>query len=127
MLKTSKQNMTRKTHREFFEIDDDGWTVPDGYPPTITQKILVDDLDPVAKTGQRSLLMRFAPGAATTEPFAHEECEEVLIYEGDLVVGDKDAGTVQFHAPAYACRPGHVVHGPFRSEGGCLMFVHFHY
>ena len=119
--------MTRKTHLEFKQIDNQGWTVPDGYPPTITQKILVDDLDPAAKTGQRSLLMRFAPGAATTEAFAHEECEEVFVYEGDLIVGDKDAGTVHFHAPAYACRPGNVRHGPFRSEGGCLMFVHFHY
>ena len=119
--------MTSKTHLEFVQIDEKGWSVPEGYPPTITQKLLVDDLDPAAKTGQRSLLMRFAPGAATTEPFAHAECEEVFIYEGDLIVGSDPNDAVQFHAPAYACRPGNVWHGPFRSERGCLMFVHFHY
>lgn len=119
--------MTRKTHREFFQVNDDDWSVPDGYPPTITQKILVDDLDPITKTGQRSLLMRFASGAETAAPFAHEECEEVFIYEGDLIVGNENTGATQFHAPAYACRPGNVLHGPFRSQGGCLMFVHFHY
>lgn len=118
--------MSLKTHLEFFSVSTKGWTVPDGYPNSITQKILVDDLDPVTKTGQRSLLMRFASGAATSEPFAHEECEEVFIYEGDLIVGDKGA-EVQFRAPAYACRPGNVWHGPFRSETGCTMFVHFHY
>lgn len=118
--------MKAKIHKEFHQVDAVGWETPEGYPPAVTQKILADNLDPATKTGTRSLLMRFAPGAATSEAFAHDECEEVFIYEGDLVVGT-GAEAQQFHAPTFACRPGNVLHGPFSSENGCLMFAHFHY
>lgn len=118
--------MSSKIHKEFHVIDDAGWHTPEGYPPGVTQKILADNLDSEAKTGTRSLLMRFAPGAATTEAFAHDECEEVFIYEGDLIVGSGETAQ-QFQAPTFACRPGNILHGPFSSEHGCIMFAHFHY
>lgn len=118
-----------KPHREFFAVSDDGWETPEGYPPGFTQKILSDDLDPVRRTGSRTLVMRIAPGAFTTAVFRHDECEEVFVYEGDLIVGGPGDGTggARFDAPAYACRPGDAPHGPFRSETGCAMFVLFSY
>lgn len=90
--------MSGKPHLEFFEIGEDGWHTPDGYPSGVTQKILADNLNEKTKTGTRSLLMKFVSAAATTEAFSHAECEEVFVYSGDLIVGSGDAA-VQFHAP----------------------------
>ena len=119
-----------KPHREFHALDmDSGWAPPRGYPPTIEQKILSSDIDERAKMGSRTRLLRFAPGGFTTAPFVHDHWEEVYLIEGDLVVGS-DAhgkGGEPFKAPTYACRPPGVFHGPFRSEGGCVLFeIHYY-
>jgi hypothetical protein len=112
----------------FFAIDLDGadWHTPDGYPTTICQTILVDTLDPVRRTGVRMLVMRFDPGAATEGTITHAEAEDVFVFSGDLVVGGADGeAAVTYTAPAFACRPGGVRHGPFASKTGCLMYVRF--
>ena len=55
---------TGKPHLEFIALDmGDGWETPPGYPEGIKQKILASDLDETAKTGSRSRLLRFDPGA----------------------------------------------------------------
>lgn len=107
-----------KPHLEFFTIDmATGWEVPAGYPSGIQQKVLAGALDEARRSGSRSRLLRFAPGAFTTVPFEHEYWEEVFLVSGTLWVG----GTV-FRPWTYACRPPHVPHGPFRSDEGCLLF-----
>ena len=111
-----------KEHLEFFALDlAAGWETPAGYPPGIQQKILSGQLDERGRTGCRSRLLRFLPGAFSTVPFEHEYWEEVFLVSGTLTVGGKT-----FTPHTYACRPPHVPHGPFKSDGGCLLFeIHY--
>jgi len=114
-----------KPHLEFCPLDmETGWAVPPGYPEGIKQKILASDIDETAKTGSRTRLLKFDPGTYTTKPFVHDHWEEVYLLSGDLVVGcnDQGEGGEKFSDTAYACRPPAVFHGPFKSEGGCLLF-----
>jgi hypothetical protein len=119
-----------KPHLEFHRVDmDTGWVTPAGYPAGIEQKILADALDEERKSGSRTRLLRFAPGVFTTAPFVLDHWEEVYLVAGDLTVGN-DAhgrGGENFPAGTYACRPPGAVHGPFKSEGGCLLYeIHYY-
>ena len=118
-----------KPHREFFAIDLDGdWTPVPGYPDGIAYKTLADNLDPVARTGTRSRLVRFAPGVLLDRRVRHDHWEEVYVIDGDLVVIDPDTRTqTAFPKHAYACRPADVPHGPFTSHTGCLLFELHYY
>ena len=54
----------------------------------------------------------------------------MYLVEGDLIVGNDENGEggEKFDAPTYACRPPGVHHGPFKSDGGCVMFeLHYYY
>ena len=119
-----------KPHLEFTELDmSAGWETPPGYPPGIKQKVLASDLDESAKTGSRSRLLRFDPGAFSTQPFVHDHWEEVYLVEGEIIVGNDEHGEggERFNPPTYACRPPGVHHGPFKSETGCLLFELHYY
>ncbi|MBL0375399.1 cupin [Rhizobium sp. KVB221] len=120
----------QKEHKEFHavEMDGDGWHSPPGYPEEIEQKILAGSLDEINKTGNRTRLLRFRPGAYTTKPFVHDYWEEVYLISGDLIVGDANpAERISSFAPnTYACRPPGIYHGPFKSETGCLL-LELHY
>ena len=122
--------MTGKPHLEFFNVDmGDGWETPAGYPSGIQQKILVSDLDETSKTGGRTRLLRIGHGVFTTEPFVHDHWEEVYLLEGDLIVGNdaQGQGGEKFIGPTYACRPPGAPHGPFKSDGGCVMYeIHYY-
>jgi len=111
-----------KEHLEFFTLDlSSGWETPPGYPQGIEQKILAGHLYEEQKKGSRTRLLRFQPGAYTTQPFEHDYWEEVFQVAGTLTVGGKT-----FRPFTYACRPPHAPHGPFRSEEGCLLLeIHF--
>ena len=114
-----------KVHDEFRAVDmTEGWEVPPGYPAGIQQKILSGALDETAKRGSRSRLLRFEPGVFTTAPFVHEYWEEVFLVSGDLTVGNDEQGNggEAFKPFTYACRPPGAFHGPFKSEGGCILF-----
>ncbi len=113
-----------KEHLEFFAIDlTTGWETPQGYPAGIQQKILSGFLDEQARRGSRTRLLRFEPGAFTTQPFVHEFWEEVFQLSGTLTVGGETFGPM-----TYACRPPHVYHGPFSSEKGCLLLeIHYYH
>ena len=120
----------QKEHKEFHSIamDGDEWHSPPGYPPGIEQKILAGRLDEDRKAGNRTRLLRFKPGAYTTQPFVHDYWEEVYLLSGDLTVTDpKHREQARSFAPnTYACRPPGVPHGPFTSERGCVL-LEFHY
>jgi hypothetical protein len=118
-----------KPHLEFAPVDlASGWEVPPGYPPGIQQKILAGALDERRGRGTRTRLLRFEPGTFTTAPFVHEYWEEVYLISGDLTVGNDSQGRggEVFTPPTYACRPPGAKHGPFRSDGGCLL-LELHY
>jgi hypothetical protein len=114
-----------KLHDEFHTLDmESGWEVPVGYPSGIQQKILSGLLDEQGKRGSRSRLLRFKPGVFTTKPFVHDYWEEVFLVSGDLIVGNDEQGNggEAFKPFTYACRPPGAFHGPFKSEGGCILF-----
>jgi hypothetical protein len=118
-----------KEHKEFHSLDmNDGWHVPAGYPVGIEQKILSGALDEQGKRGSRTRLLRFKPGVYTTAPFVHEYWEEVFLLSGDLIVGNDERGEggERFAPNTYACRPPGAYHGPFKSEGGCVL-LEMHY
>jgi hypothetical protein len=119
-----------KLHDEFHTIDmKDGWEVPHGYPPGIEQKILAGSLDEEKHAGSRTRLLRFAPGIYTKAPFVHTYWEEVYLVSGDLTVGNdaQGEGGEAFAPNTYACRPPGAFHGPFKSNGGCLLLeIHYY-
>lgn len=121
--------MSFKQHLEFTRLAmDEGWETPPGYPAGIQQKILSGRLEEDHARGNRTRLLRFAPGAFTTEPFVHAYSEEVYLLQGDLIVGnDADGnGGERFEGPTYAVRPPGAWHGPFKSETGCML-LEIHY
>ena len=119
-----------KEHTEFYSVDmADGWATPAGYPEGMKQKILSGALDEEAKFGTRTRLLRFEPGVFSKVPFVHDYWEEVYLVSGDLTVGnDEDGNGGESFAPnTYACRPPGAYHGPFKSEGGCLLLeIHYY-
>ncbi|MEI2386702.1 cupin [Breoghania sp. JC706] len=120
-----------KEHKEFHSIDmgTEGWHTPPGYPSGIQQKILAGELDEVNKRGNRTRLLRFQPGVFTTKPFVHDYWEEVYLVSGDLTVGNDENGDggENFKPNTYACRPPAAYHGPFKSEGGCVLLeIHYY-
>jgi hypothetical protein len=119
-----------KPHLEFHRIDmRSGWQTPAGYPAGIEQKILAGALDETAKSGSRTRLLRFQAGVYTTAPFVHDYWEEVFLVEGDLTVGNdaQGQGGESFRSGTYACRPPGAAHGPFKSNGGCLLLENHYY
>ncbi|MDE0227503.1 MAG: hypothetical protein OXJ62_01440 [Spirochaetaceae bacterium] len=117
-----------RVHREFHRIDpEQGWEVPAGYPDGIEQKILSGGLDERRKSGARTRLLRFRPGAYTTEQFVHDYWEEVFLVSGDLIVGSRGGDRETFTPHTYACRPPGVLHGPFESLTGCLLLESHYY
>ena len=119
-----------KPHLEFVRLEmNEGWETPPGYPAGIQQKLLASDLDEENKMGSRTRLLRFEPGEYSTVPFIHDHWEEVFLFEGDLIVGNDAQGNggESFAAPTYACRPPGAPHGPFKSEGGCMLYeIHYY-
>lgn len=119
-----------KKHEEFHAIDmSGGWERPDGYPPGIEQKILSGRLDGARRQGSLTRFLRFAPGAFTKAPVVHDYWEEVYLVSGNLIVGNdaQGKGGESFKSNTYACRPPGVVHGPFKSETGCLLLeIHYY-
>lgn len=119
-----------KGHKEFHTLAlNEGWENLPGYPAGIQQKIIAGSLDETRKRGNRTRLLRFAPGVHTTKPFVHDYWEEVFLVSGDLVVGNDEHGNggEKFEGPTYAVRPPGAYHGPFKSERGCLLLeTHFY-
>lgn len=94
----------------------DDWKPVEGLERIAEELTLAIDAD----SGDYTRLTRFAPGVDTT-PFgekSHAYPEEILIIEGSLY----DAAIDRWLRKGdYASRPPGEVHGPFRTEEGCLV------
>ncbi len=120
----------RKPHLEFTSVSmKEGFHPVPGYPPGFYEKILAGTLDEKNGHGSRARLLRIDPGAFSTVPFVHEYWEEVFMLSGDLIVGNdaKGNGGEKFTGPTYACRPPGAAHGPFKSDGGCILLEQHYY
>jgi hypothetical protein len=71
-------------------------------------------------TGDVTRLTRFLPGADTSDdgPKVHDYAEEVFVLEGRLYDAAFDRW---LSAGDYASRPPGELHGPFRTESGCVV------
>ncbi|CAF3479917.1 hypothetical protein SNK03_010980 [Fusarium graminearum] len=85
--------------------------------PGVDELVLNED----KQTGRRTTLQRWQPGARNQQDvFIHDYVEEIYMAEGDLYDENLQQG---WSTGAYAYRKPGMRHGPFRSEGGCLMFI----
>ena len=94
----------------------DHWTAVTGLEGIAEEITLSIDPD----SGEYTRLTRFLPGADTT-PFggkSHAYPEEVFIVSGRLY--DQAFG-LWLEAGHYASRPPGEVHGPFRTDIGCVV------
>jgi quercetin dioxygenase-like cupin family protein len=73
-----------------------------------------------AKTGDYTRLTRFMPGADTSSfgPKSHDYPEEIMVIEGSLYDAAFDRWLV---VGDYASRPPGEVHGPFKTDRGCVV------
>ena len=113
-----------KPAMEFSQLDlTTGWMSPPGFETApIKQRILSSDIDEKKKTGGRTRLLRYEPGAYLPQSFVHDYWEEAYVLEGDMIV----AG-VKFLAHTYCCRPPGIPHGPFGSDTGCIVLeIHYY-
>jgi hypothetical protein len=72
------------------------------------------------ETGEYTRLTRFFPGADTKDfgGKSHDYPEEVFVVSGRLY---DEAFSLWLEAGHYASRPPGKVHGPFRTEEGCVV------
>ena len=107
---------TRTYWNPLFAEHDDEWQPVEGLEGMAEELTLAID----EETGDYTRLTRFLPGADTT-PFggkSHDYPEEVIIVEGRLY----DAAFDRWLSKGdYASRPPGEVHGPFRTDEGCLV------
>ncbi len=103
-----------KKELEFFDVSALPWEPVPGFAG-LEQKILAGD----KTSADVSRLARMAAEADFDEPLVHDFWEEIWILEGS--VHDKRTG-LTYTAGMYACHPPGMVHGPFASTEGCLMF-----
>jgi len=92
------------------------WTAVSGLEGMVEELTL--SMDPA--TGEYTRLTRFQPGADTT-PFggkSHGYPEEVFVVSGRLY---DQAFDLWLEAGHYASRPPGEVHGPFKTETGCVV------
>ena len=120
---------TGKEHREFFSIDMTcGWET---VAPGIEAKILAGAMDEAARKGHLNRIVRWAPHAVIYGIRVHDFYEEVFVAAGTLLVAtpEDSAHFEAFAAPAFACRPPHAKHGPFKAgPKGCVLFeTQFYY
>lgn len=91
------------------------WTPIEGMEEAEELTLAIDE-----KTGDYTRLTRFKPGANTSSFGAqsHLYPEEILMLEGTLY---DEAFDKWLEAGDYASRPPGEIHGPFRTETGCVV------
>jgi hypothetical protein len=93
------------------------WSWLEGLEGQVEQVVLSHD----PTTGEFTRLTRFHPGANNTTAFGatvHDHPEEILILSGRLW---DEAFGMWLEAGHYTSRPLGEVHGPFRTEEGCVV------
>lgn len=92
------------------------WTAVPGLEGMAEELTL--SIDPLS--GEYTRLTRFFPGAETTSfgGKRHDYPEEVFIVDGRLYDAARDLWLEPGH---YASRAPHELHGPFKTEAGCLV------
>jgi hypothetical protein len=111
--------MSKSTTRYWNPLAADGrahWTPVAGLEGMAEEVTL--SIDPT--TGEYTRLTRFLPGADTTRfgGKSHDYPEEVFVVSGRLY---DQAFDLWLEAGHYASRPGGEVHGPFKTEVGCVV------
>jgi hypothetical protein len=108
---------TRATYWNPFDTcNDDKWETIAGTDGLLEQLTLAID----EETGDYTRLTRFRPGADTSAAGTkcHDYPEEVFIISGSLY----DQAFDRWLKPGdYASRPPGELHGPFRSDEGCVV------
>lgn len=98
------------------------WQAPDDYEgrsradtvPGLSVKLLREH----PETGAYTLLARHAPGWSDLRLESHDTWEELLLLEGDYLMG----ATGAIRAGAYIFRPGSRPHGPQATRAGAVWF-----
>ena len=92
------------------------WSPIEGLEGTAEELTLSSDPD----TGEYTRLTRFLPGADTSSfgGKCHDYPEEVFVVSGRLYDAAFDTWLEVGH---YASRPPGEVHGPFRTDSGCVV------
>jgi len=95
----------------WINIEDIPWKV-------LKEGIYVKVLSSDPETGTYTRLLKFDPGARTSEVSIHNFWEEVFVLKGSII--DETAG-MQVREGFYICREPGTKHGPFKSLDGCLL------
>jgi hypothetical protein len=101
---------------EFFDAEAIPWS-PVARQPGVSERMLAHD----PSGGLLTRMVRWAPGVDTSHAgeVAHDYFEEVFILSGSIHDLTLDQ---TFAAGYYACRPPGMVHGPWTTAEGCVMF-----
>lgn len=91
------------------------WRHAEGYPEGVSEKIL--NRDP--ETGSYTRLLKFEPGATTTETMTHDHYEEVYVIKGELI---DLVQNLTCKEGFYGYRHPGMKHGPYTSPTGCITF-----
>ena len=110
-----------KVNLDFHDVDTENGFETRPSNPKVHLKVLGDTLDAEAKTGIRTRLIKLDPGCRTPEAHDHPFWEELYVISGDLISIDADGSERVHNAPSYASRSPGTMHGPVRSENGCLI------
>jgi hypothetical protein len=116
---TARNNMSKTTITYWNPLNPDNsaqWQPIDRLRGMAEELTLSIDVE----TGEYTRLTRFHPGADTT-PFggkSHPYPEEVLVVSGRLY---DQAFDMWLEAGHYASRPPGEIHGPFRTDVGCVV------
>ena len=96
--------------------NDHEWSDIEGMEGLAEEITLAMDPD----SGDYTRLTRFKPGCDTVEfgPKSHSYPEEILVLQGRLYDAAFDRW---LEVGDYASRPAGEVHGPFRSDDGCVV------
>jgi hypothetical protein len=83
---------------------------------------LSSTFDEVNCTGRRTRMVRFDPGAETSQTLVHDYHEEAFLMSGDIQGIGAAEGFGSHTERAYVYRAPGTPHGPIRSQGGCVLF-----